>query len=171
MPFHQFFASEAVANGAAILDVLLDPVDMQPVMRPYSTDDATLDSTVRVDMEGGGAVPQVGTRYTLINGTVANYSETTAFGMKGFSLLYEYDMDASNGLVATVRRISANPDASVLPRGRAASTTLLNAAVTSSPDREWRRPLPPPRPVVGVPPFRRCRRRPQPSQNRFSCRC
>ncbi|WAW09946.1 autotransporter outer membrane beta-barrel domain-containing protein [Oxalobacter vibrioformis] len=91
----------------------------------------------RIDIASGGTPLAAGSTVTLIEATTAwnsgSIANSTATGMKGMSLLYEWEIDTSgitpgsaSTLKATARSFRLNPQTHALLSGRSAQGALLN---------------------------------------------
>jgi hypothetical protein len=85
-------------------------------------------SIQNIDVLGGGMAMSVGQSLTLVQGTVddASFTQSAAHGRKGATLLYDYALDSSNGLIATVTGVQINPQAKALSEAYLAGSALIN---------------------------------------------
>ena len=114
--------TQLTVTGAAVL------VGVIPTSPP-----TLRNSTVNVGILGGGSALAKGDAVRLIGGpviTVPDYIWPQVQGLKGVSLLYDFDLETrlgpDGGLWATVAGVRANPRAAALSEGRLAGQAILN---------------------------------------------
>ena len=122
-----FTLSNTMHHGDTLITAGIVSLDNSGANRPSTID--------RVDIAVGGTPLAVGSTVTLLDATNWNNSSianTTASGMKGMSLLYEWEIDTTginpgnpSTLKATVKSFGLNPQTHALLSGRSAQTALL----------------------------------------------
>ena len=89
-------------------------------------------SVVNVGIMGGGRVQQAGEKFRLIDASTFMFGlglNTKAQGLKGISLLYDFDITTAGALAATVKGApKLNPQTKSLTEARAAGVAFANQA-------------------------------------------